>query len=236
MGPRRLAWLGSSSLPGSQRDAPWQLDTVSGLWERSPAGKPAPYLPASSRGQIVHYVPSQRRVLLWDSSAPNPDLIWYFDCEARTWSSETRPGAPRLNGTSVSCITDSEQIYVYGVDKSDVARLWFYDPQTGSWTLTQAPGVPAARVKYTSAFAGLIHDSSANAIVMKYGASSYPSFHVYELATQSWRSQPIDPPTQLQPLFRWKSLNSFYAPHLGVHVHHVSDSGSGTGRILVHRL
>lgn len=238
--PQRVSWLGSPSLPASQSASPWLFETATGKWRRKPPGSPRPSFNVAGRGMIAHYVERERAVWCWDSNSPR--MVWYFDSTGYTWRNLFLPDGPAVAGNGVSCIDrERGRIYYFAVDAARTAfRLWYYDVASAEWVDTQATGMPAlaGRSIYVSSYGGLTFDETSRKVVVRLPQSGhyYPSFYAFDPATGAFEASPRVPPTAFQPLFRWGSVNAFYARDLNAHVFHIASEGNSTGRFLAYRL
>ena len=87
---RRLAWL-KDGPQGDPKASPWSFDVATGKWDRRVTETPGP---RSSFGDVLLYVPSQKRAFFLRSSHE----VWFYDPAANRWTKAEPQGTQSALG------------------------------------------------------------------------------------------------------------------------------------------
>jgi len=215
--PLRRSWGAQAGYVPSNC-SPWTYNVATGKFElRKSTGDN----PVSGFGDVLVYLPSIRKVLLW-TGAPtqaNWDYVWIYDPDANTWTRRTPTGPSpfgSIGGDTLACY-DSRRDRVY-LCQSGV--LWAYDVQANAWMNPQ----PANPPDISGTNECFMNYDSVNdaAVLVQTNRAPFGTF-VYDPASNAWTRASTSVPGGMA----W-SKNAFYDPVLNAHfVHAAQDNYPG---------
>ncbi len=240
MGERRMAWLKDKHAEVAKGCSPWMYDTQSGKWDRRAAtDSAATGAPSGGYGDVLVYVPSQKRVFLRTAAIE----VWWYDMAANKWSQVKQKGPPPPFGIDPTACYDTRRNRIYmGGGSYPVAKgpgaFWIYDVASDTWIDPKPSGNCCGDSnRYNSNIATMTYDQANDRVVInRHDAepgTQEKGIWVYDPTSNAWE----DRPRQFPAASEWKGqVNAFYDPDLNVHVYHYAGDSDDNGIIRLYRL
>ncbi|MEX0718679.1 MAG: hypothetical protein WD066_18945 [Planctomycetaceae bacterium] len=218
--------------------APFHFDTLTGLFERPPAGAVGrAHGGAGGSFQVdLMYLPTKK--LYWQHSR---GIVRFADAATHSWKNAKAVGSPPP-GDDVGICHDSKRDVIYitanstrdGRGNPDEGAVFIYDVAKNSWSRPPRKGNPPAGL--FSANRSCVHyDAVADKVVVLVFMAERNALgvHVYDPETAAWSEAPMPPP----PAFAVDRGcgNGFYSPEVNAHIVFRARDSDAVGRMWAYR-
>ena len=221
---QRATWF----KPAPADASPWVYETITGRWNRSRTGTPAP---ASGFGDTFHYVPSMKKAFF----AHRSQEVAIYDPAANTWTKPNPSGPPPPFGIdATSCVdTKRERIYIgggsYPVAPDGTNAFRIYDLKSNAWIDPKPKGSPCrGSNSYPTKNALMVYDPKHDVVLLVFHShhDDKPEklgIYVYDPEANGWAEEALPVPEKLGR--DRKPKNGFYSPELNaIFIHSAGDS------------
>jgi hypothetical protein len=218
--------------------APYGFNTVTGMFERPPAGAGGRAHGGAGGSFMVDlcYLPTKKT--FWQHSR---GTVWLADPATHAWK-YTKVGGPAPEGNDVGICYDSKRDRIYvcggpsrGREGAETGAVFIYDVKANVWSRPQNKGKPPAPGLFSANRSCVQYDAvNDRMIVLVFGGErDAQGVHAYDPETASWRDAPLAPP----PTFSADRScgHGFYSPELNAHFFYRAHDSDDRGTMWVYR-